>query len=288
MSEVLIDLYTVFSFEKIFDSKVRNIDFQSYNKSFSLIENLVLCDKLVLEENGVAYHRLRKVCGEFADSFRYIQNKRLYDKTNFDNTEMVGGDIDKRGLVYADVAKENDIYYSPHPDRERTLSEKLIKYVDHTASSVIEQFDQKFNESKSGVISNVNVKIPPVVEHVLYFAKAQNISISDSVNEIRASQNATRFRQYFNDIDNELRNLSPRKKIPVYQKLFSEIDALCNIWVEDMDMEVRFRRRKINFTKIPLVGKILESIGVSEITVSDPIIKPDAPHFLFINELYQK
>lgn len=172
MSEVLTDLYTLFSFSQIFDSEVTEIDFQSYYKSFSLIENLVLCEKLILDKNGVAHHRLGKVCGEFSDSFRYIQDKRLYEKTPFEDTEMVGRDIDRRGLVYADVAKDNDIYYSPHPDRERSLGEKLIKYVDHTALSVIEQFDQKFNESKSGMVSNVNVKIPPVVEHVLYFAKA--------------------------------------------------------------------------------------------------------------------
>lgn len=53
-------------------------------------------------------------------------------------------------------------------------------------------------------------------------------------------------------------------------------------------MEVRYRRRKINFTKIPLIGKVLESIGMGEITISDPIIMPDVPHLLFINELYQK
>ncbi len=288
MSEVLVDLYTIFEFDWFYDQKVKDSAEVVFRENFSLIENLILCDKLVVESNGVSYHRLSKICNTFSDSFRFIEDNRLYDRTSFENTVIVGTDIDQRGLVYADVANENEIYYSPHPEREKLLTNTIQQYVDKTAVSVIEQFDQKFNESRSGVVANINVQIPPIVEHVLFYAKAQNITVAESINEIRNSKNATLFRNYFSDLDAELKELSPRKKIPVYQKLFQEINHLCVIWEQDMDSEVLYKKRNINLTRIPILGKLFDLAGLGEVTINDPILLANKQHLLFINDLYQK
>lgn len=287
MSEVLTDLYSLFSFKYLYDRKSKNFDSEKYAKCFHLIENLVLCDKVVVEKNGLYHHGLKRVYSEFPDAFRLIEDKRLYEKTPYETIHM-SNDFSQRANVYAEVAKENDIYYSPHPERERVLTGIVNRYVEMTTKSVIEQFDQKIIESQDGVISNIDVKIPPVVEHVIYFSKAQNISISESINEIRYSKNGVAFRRYFADLDGEMKSLSPRKKLPAQQKLCKELDQLYGEWLNDMNSEVRYRKRKIKLAKIPIIGKILESVGMSEININDPIIFPGKPHLLFINDLYQK
>ncbi len=287
MANVLTDLYSIAELSDIYKTICKSSDLTYYSENFQLIENLVLCDKIVLESNGVKRHYMGNFCSEFSDAIAYIEDDRLYEKTAFDDIEMIGN-IDDRGGIYSKVASENDIYYSPHSSREKIFLDNVSKFIDRTAVSIIEQFDQKFNESQSGVISNINVKIPPIVEHVMYFSKAQNISIADSINEIRHSKNASLFRQYFNDLDAELRNLSPRKKIAVYQPIFRDINKLCNEWISDMDAEVKYRQRTISLSKIPIIGKVLESFGVSDFSFNDPILFPDYPHLLFINDLYQK
>lgn len=288
MSNVLTDLYSMFVFSCIYERKVKQNDISINSDCFPLIENLVLCDKIVLESNGVKHHGLQNVCSQFPDAITYIEDINLYEKNTNEETQFVGNDFNKRGLVYANLARKHGIYYSPHPIRDKVLSEEITKYIERTATSVIQEFDQRFSETQSGEISNVNVKIPPIVEHVLYFSKAQNISISESINEIRNSKNARMFREHFNALDFELRNLSPRKKIAVYQPIFSEIDKLCSIWEADMDAEVKYRKREIKLAKIPIAGKVLESIGIGNILINDPILFSSSPHLLFINDLYQK
>ncbi len=278
----------MFVFSCVYERKVKQNDISVYSDCFPLIENLVLCDKVVLESNGVEHHGLQNVCSQFSDAITYVEDRNLYEKNINENTQLVGDDIIKRGLVYANLAREHDIYYSPHPIRDQVLSQEITKYIERTAASVIEEFDQRFNETQSGIISNINIKIPPIVEHVLYFSKAQNISISESINEIRNSKNAMMFREHFNALDFELRNLSPRKKIAVYQPIFREIDKLCSAWEADMDAEVKYRKREIKLAKIPIVGKVLDSIGIGNISINDPILFSSSPHLLFINDLYQK
>jgi hypothetical protein len=291
MSEVLTDLFSLHSFSCHFDTKVKNEGLEEYGECYPIIENLVLCSKLVVDSNGVSYHQLNNVCTQFSDSIRLIEDNRLYRKA-FSNQLPTFGydryDMEKRGVIYADVARDYDIYYSPHPNRQIEFSEKIMQCVNRTAISVINQYDQRFSESASGIVSNINIKIPPVVEHVFYLSKTKNITISDSINYIRNSKNATRFRKYFDSLDDELRDLTPRKKLPIYQRLFREIDSLSNTWLLDMDEEVKYRTRRINLTKLPIAGKVFETVGIGNLSIPDPIIFPSSPHLLFINDLYNK
>ena len=282
-----LDLYSFIEFSEISDTKVRDYKLNAYSNCFPLIENLILCNKIVVEQKGVNYHNMGSICDVFSDAIKYIRDSRLYKETWQSSTHFIGKNILKRSLLYADVARDADIYYAPHPYREKTLSRKIPKYIDQTAKTVIRLFDQKFNESNGGIISNVNVKIPPVVEHVLFFSKTQKKTISESINEIRNSKNAQLFRNYFFTLDQELRDLSQRKKIHIYESLFRDIDKLCTVWLYDIDSEVRYRIRKINLSKIPMIGKLLGALGSDKFTIKDPILFAKAPYFLFINDLYR-
>ena len=166
--------------------------------------------------------------------------------------------IFRRGSLYADLAKENGCYYAPHPTREAITLENISLYLERTSKLVLDKFEQKLRETSAGMASNLNIKIPPVVEHVLSFSKKNELSISKSIIAIRESKNAKTFRDYFNKLDFELRDLSPRKKIPVFQPLFRDVDRICNAWVEDIDNGVKYRKRKIILSKLPVIGKLFK------------------------------
>jgi len=288
MAKVLTDIYSVFSFERICYSKFDEEMLRDYAQHFSLIENLILCEKVIVEKNGVQHFSLEPICESISDAFGYITDERLYKEPFNGNYQTTSENTYNRGLLYADVARDNEIYFSPHPYREDFLSNTISKYINATASMVINHVDQKISESSSAQIANININIPPVVEHVLYFSKSKSISITDSISEIRNSKNARLFRSYINKLDEELKDLSPRKRIAVLQPLFSDIDKLKDLWAKDMNEEVKFRKRTINLSKIPIIGGFLESLGSGKIEVKDPILAAQKPYLLFINELYTK
>ena len=55
-----------------------------------------------------------------------------------------------------------------------------------------------------------------------------------------------------------------------------------------MNEEVKFRKRKINLSKIPIIGDLFQAFGVKKIEIKDPILFPSKPHLIFLNDLYQK
>jgi len=285
VSNIMTDMYTVTAFDRISCETVKDYNFSKYSDCYSILENLILCDKLFVGENGVTRYNLNTFCEDFKEIVNHFSDDKLYDSgQKYPFGQM---DIYERGMVYADLARESGCYYAPHPNREASLVTQISNFMDRTSVTVLEKFDQKLRESTSGLASNLDVKVPPVVEHVLAFSKANGISVAEGVKEIRESKNAKHFRSYFNALDSELKDLSPRKRITVFQPLFKDIDNLCNVWIGDLDAEVKYRQRKIKLSKIPVIGKMLEICGVGEVDVKDPIIRAEKSHFLFINDMYR-
>jgi hypothetical protein len=287
MAEILTDIYSLYSFAQFHDTRLKGYSIDGFSECYPIFENLILCDKVVVEQNGVRHYCLEAVCNDLLDAIGYITDSRLYGETSIYKNTYVDN-ISYRGLIYADVAKESNLYFSPHPDREGFISNRIVKYIKTTAAIIIEHFDQQFNQSASGQFASFNIKIPPVVEHILYFSKAQDKTILESVNEIRNSKNAIAFRQYIQKLDDELKDLTPRKRIEIYQPLFRDIDRLCNSWSLDMKNEVQYRKRRISLSTIPIMGKLLDVIGAGQIEIKDLILFSDTPHLLFINDLYRK
>ena len=68
--------------------------------------------------------------------------------------------------------------------------------------------------------------------------------------------------------------------------MLKDIDRLCNDWVEDMKENVVYKKRKLNLSKIPLIGSTFEIFGLKEIDIKAPILFPQKSHLFFINDLY--
>lgn len=189
-----------------------------------------------------------------------------------------------RTFGYIELANNHEIYFSPHPLRN-ILSQTTSSINNIEANKIIAYCDNLFVESEVGKYTNIDIHVPPVVEHVISFSRKNKISIPESITAIRNTKNATSFRKYCAILENEIKNLTPRKKISHYQSLLKDIHLNVESWVNDINENVRYRKRKIKLSKLPIIGKLLESAGMHEPEVKDPILKTSTS--LFINDIYR-
>lgn len=107
MSKVLTDIYSLFSFKKAYDKIYQVNKTDSLSINYSLIENLILCDKVIIERNGASHYEVEPICFSIPDAFDFIKDDRLYqanEKVGY--VYSTGGD-NSRTVLYADIAREN-------------------------------------------------------------------------------------------------------------------------------------------------------------------------------------
>ncbi len=143
--------------------------------------------------------------------------------------------------------------------------------------------------AESSAISyvGINLRIPPVAEHILAYAKQKDITPLKAVREVRESKHAVAFRIRCSEIEDEMRNYGKRSSFRNMQKLLQEIDTLTKIWAKDCDEKVRYKTRTIPLGSMWGIGGLLESVGLKEIKIKDPVIYESQPAMLFLNDLYR-
>lgn len=267
--------------------------------SVSLIENLVVCDKLIVDAEGIGDWGLRRFCEGFGGAFELL-NESPSDR-NFplaairslytvphpdapDGTERILA----RTHHYAELAKSLDAYLCLHPSRIEYLYNNFgWKDKPTTAKLVISHLDQKITQSDAGKMAEIDLRTPPILESVLRFKARESVELPIAINEIRASKNAIAFRKWCSEIDNELRGCSGRSAIPIMQKLIGELDSVAEAWEKDLNLHVHYKRRTISLKKIWGIGSLLEAVGLSEFEINDPVILQSKQHLLFLNDLYR-
>lgn len=284
MARILVDAFSIFDFANRCPTIAVDYNFTRYSDFWHLIENLILSEKVFILEESLKLIDSDFFLKDFNESIQIIPNTDITQYKLEEYKSNIG--MKERGLIYLDIARCNNLYFSPHPFRQNILGEQLVNNVDKVARIIIERFDQKISKTDNGLYAKVNIKVPPVVEHVLNFSKCKKKSIADSINEIRNNKKTILFRKFCNELDNKLSEQTPRKNISQFDSLFREIDKICNDWQKNLELGFKFKQRKLNLTKIPLLGKYFEILDIKEISYNDPIIKSATPHFLFINDLY--
>lgn len=290
MPVVISDIYTVYAFQELFRHMPDNFDATAFKQVHHLVENLIICEQIKVDKNGIEYYGLDKLCNQFEDVFDFFESQLLYPSYSYSLQQWQlpeGGDIAKRGEHYIKIAEKLNCYFSPHPTRYEVIGKNVRSILNCSAKEIINSFDNQILSSDSGNIANIDITVPPLVEHVFYFARKNGLPIITAINEIRRSKNAIKFREYCNSLDLELRELTPRKKATIYNKLFKDINRVCLEWAEDLDNGVKYRKRNINLVKIPLFGKLFEVAGIKEIAVNDPILFNTDTHLFFLNDLYR-
>lgn len=280
MPKVLTDTFSIITFAGMQNDFPGKQCGTKFNRINHVIENLILCDEIILNVDGVNRNNLSTFCSKFSDLIRLIEVPSLAK----DDAEVSKNST--RALKYLNVSADLGVYYSPHPSREIYISDVVSKYTKQVASKIISYVDNKIFSAEIDGFAKVDIFLPPILEHVISFSVKNNMSISDSILEIRNSRNAKIFREYCSNLDDELSHSLPRKQIKIYKSLLNDLNSLCDKWKNDLDDGVKYKKRKISLAKIPYIGRLLEVAGIDGCIVKDPMLTKKEKYFLFLNELY--
>jgi hypothetical protein len=67
----------------------------------------------------------------------------------------------------------------------------------------------------------------------------------------------------------------------------ADVDRVVDVWAKDLDDGVRYTKRTISLRRLPVLGPLLEAIGLADLSVRDPVIRARDQSLLFLNDLYR-
>lgn len=290
MSKILTDLFTISSFREIlFCVDQEKLRLEHFKEVFHFIENLILSDKIYVDRKGIEKYGFEIVCEKFDEVISCLDSSGLYpDKSHTPSYNSWDRDklLTERGIAYLEFARSNDMIFSPHPYRNKLINYKINQEIESVSKIIFSHIESSISESKSWQCAKINIQIPPIVEHVISFSRKNNLTLDDGINIIRNNKKAVLFRKYCTNIHNELKESNPRKRIAIYQSLFRDIDKLSNKWSDDLHENIKYKRRTLNLVKLFSIGKILETFGMEEFSIKDPILKIENPYLVFVHDIY--
>lgn len=316
MSRVLMDIYSVVVLQEALVATESGRQLPHLKSLSNIIENLVLCDKILLEARGSQEWNVSNVSDHFPDVFEFIESgealglgiskepgalhtytSRLYGYSPYlenarENRYLYSKEfVDaflRRTDRYLALARKLGVYLSLHPRRSAYLRNALGEPNRQSASQVaVSYFDKRLGSIEAAKYAGVDISVPPVVEYVSAFAAKNKVDLLTASNEIRHGKNAVTFRERCAKVDDEVAACSGRASVLSLQKLLNEIDRVASKWESDLDEGVKYVRREVSLRKVWGLGSILESFGLDKLTIKDPIVFPNHADLLFLNDLYR-
>ena len=197
-------------------------------------------------------------------------------------------DFFNRSLQYIELANKLGVYLSLHPERAKFLASRLKSPNRQSISEIaIGRLENHIKNFESIEYAGVDFSVPPVAEYVINFVKKKKVDLPTAVHQIRISKNAIAFRNKCSEIDDFIKSFGPRSSVPLLQKLIQEIDEFVLKWRNDFNLGIKYEIREISLRKLWGIGSFLDSVGLGEIAVKDPVLKYKYPHLLFLNDLYK-
>lgn len=125
---------------------------------------------------------------------------------------------------------------------------------------------------------------------IVFFNCRKNDScIIDEIFELRDSESAKSFRALTSGLMEMMDKPGDKNINKEIQKLINEINLLTKSWNVDMDLNIKYRRSKVNIGQIPIIGSILSIFeDYSSISFNDPLLFHKKPYTLFLNKIYRE
>lgn len=223
------------------------------------------------------------------DKFLELAQKGEVDKLEYEHGISAVGLSDTgrsflRAHFYLELARNLDLYLSPHPYRAKYFAQ-LTTLPAALPKRVVGFVDQRMTKSAAAQFLNLNLTIPPVADYVLRIVRRKRVNLITAIHEIRESKNARLFRQWCSKVSAALKE--ERGGLQEAQKINKELDEVCAMWERDIAEGVRYKQRHLNVGKLPIVGALLSFSGIEKIKINDPLLTIDKPYLLFLNELYR-
>lgn len=299
MAIVLSDVYSAIRLAHHLDHP-SSLDSEEFADIYHIIENLVLCDKLLFEKTRGEKWAVASTLSRFCTPIEYVPfsgDQNTFGSGSYSDPYYWSDVSDalsldnflSRSSEYLCQATKLGVYLSIHPSRGSFLVDTLKHNVGRKASDiVISHTENIMRNSEAYKYASVQLSVPPVVDYVLSFAKKNQVNLETAVNEIRESDHAHKFRLWCAEIDVELVNATGRSSISLIQKLLLETEKVVSLWREDIDESVKYVSRKISLKKVWGIGKLLEALGIDVIKIKDPILtSPTTNCLFFLNDIYR-
>jgi hypothetical protein len=153
------------------------------------------------------------------------------------------------------------------------ISERVLKSVDFLGS---------FGENND---EGISAQLPPLQDMILRRSLEHQKSPINIALEIKLSEPAKAYQKKVRELW-----LSRDADITIKRKAAKEVERLSakiNVFADNPDEGVRFRRRKISLDWIPLAGPMLKAIGSDQIQLNDPIITPANKVDVFLSSWFK-
>ncbi len=292
MSQVLSDVYSLIVLdERSNRAGTGGLSAWHAQEISSTIQTMVLCERMIVNSVDARRYEVDRFCNQFDGLFALedLGEELGSDSFRYENLLHAQDQYLARAQVYLACAQKLGVYLSLHPRRGERLKDAISRDSPRFAAEIaVDRLDRKMGESSAAEYAGVDLQVPAVAEYVMAFASSKQVDLVTAINEVRSSQNATRFREWCAEIDAELASdQRGRTSIRPVQKILREVEAVEKNWASDIDDLVRYRRRQISLRKVWCIGELLESFGLAAIDVNDPIISASKPHLLFLNDLYR-
>ena len=200
-----------------------------------------------------------------------------------------------RAHFYLELARHLGAFLSPHELRaqyyqqvvERNGLSKLKQKTQGLPEKIVNEVDKEIRRKNAKYLEPLCVDIPPVTDWVMRIASTRKMDYKKAIMVARNSKNAVRFRKWCAEMTEM--TLQGRAGLRAAQRIRRELEKASAAWCEDLDEDVRYKTRKINLCKLPLIGGVLTTLGVEEAEqeLHDPVLAPTRPYLLLLNDLYR-
>jgi len=279
------------------DDYVEQADESALEEAGHLIENLVLCDRIITVARGVDDWGLRPLCDRFEGVFEYLDESHESPSLAALRSGALASDMRNpsdtdryldRVHHYSELATELDVYLCPHPSRTAHLFDGVQGPASKPVGKrVVEFFDERMSQSTGAHLAGIDFSVPPIIDYVLSTCRNQGVDLATAVNDIRSSKNAVRFRSWCAELDDELRSREGRAMTQATQRLAREVDATAQAWQTDLNLGVKYALRTVSLRNLWVVGGLISALGFGEFPVRYPVIIQKRKHLLFLNDIYR-
>lgn len=286
MTEILTDVFSLIRLQQLRSND--NLSIEQIQHVAHTIENLVLCDRLVVERTRADEYGIFAELKSLHECLKGIEAPPNFHR-NYGESDQGLRDVtarfDARTMDYVNLSNELEVYLSLDPLRHPRL-QGLASLDGPTAHEVVQRFHRKLASGDAGTLARINVDAPPVLQAVLR-KHSSGIDLISAVLELRNSKNAERFRATCKKLDDTIKEVGKTAALKPVQDLRNELNEVSTQWEFDLNEGVRYKKRTLYFGKIWGLGPFLEFFGLEKISIHDPVISPGKPHLLFLNDLYR-
>jgi hypothetical protein len=264
----------------------------------ALIQNLVICDRILLDRDISADYHVAEFSQRFDEVFEFVDTGGLLsDRSKLDlvKTQMgskLGASADdpflSAALIYVAAAQSLGVFLLLYPPRSDFLKLLSLEPKGSAATMALQELERRIVDTGLAKYAGIDLAVPPVAEYVFNHYHQSGVDLASAINEIRNSKNARLFRRYCSAVDAELAHLSPRASLATLQRLLGDVRRAADKWLGNFNEGVHYVTRQISLRKVWGIGPLLEAIGAAPIQFRDPVLwSPENASLLFLNDLYR-